>query len=476
MRGLSCLLMFMLLIVAVPGVLSAADGPGEPLVEITSPPNDATINGSEYEVAVQFASSDKLPVTKVQVFLDGKPITARAYEDGQAQGVSSFKWDTTRSANGRHKVDVQIFSRDEYLGMSSCTVYVSNKAKDIIPPRVAVTSPRQGAVVSGITEIVIEAADNSGMEPMVNVYVDKSLRSVKNRGPYEYAWDTTGVENGPHTIEVNAEDDSLNTAPTKAVRVVVKNQLKPALEMFGTSSVPSVSSNIIPSTPAPVAVREVARASQPRSESFVAGPVPVAKSGASAPKTTATWKSATPAPARKAEPKLTLMAKADTTPLAVPQCCPGGICDEIKTPTCPEPARAPGIVENVYTVREGDNLGRLAKKLCVTVEAIAKLNDLEDPSKLQIGQKLRMPAETRLIPVRPVFEAAGGTLIWEANKSKVVRAICPRTDVLFQVGSARAVVNKKPMKMDAAAVVNSGRTMVPESFLTGALGMTVPGK
>jgi LysM repeat protein len=464
MRRLSYLLMFLLLIAAVPGILSAAERPGDPQIEITSPPNDATINGSEYEVAVQFVSSEKLPVTKIQVYLDGKPITARKYDNGQSEGISSFKWDTTRSSNGRHKVDVQIFSGDEYLGMSTCTVYVSNKAKDIIPPRVAVTSPREGAVVSGVTQIVIEAADNSGLEPMVNVYVDKSLRSVKNRGPYEYAWDTTDVENGPHTIEVNAEDDSTNTSPAKAIRVIVKNPLKPAPQMFGTSSVPTVSANITPSTPAPVAVREVARTTQPKSESFVAGPVPAAN-----------WKTATATPVRKIEPKLTLMAKADTTSLAVPQCCPGGICD-IKTPTGPEPARAPGIEENAYIVREGDNLDTLAKKLGVTVEAIVKLNDLEDPSKLQIGQKLRMPAETRLIPVRPVFEAAGGTLIWEAGKSKVVRAICSRKDVLFEVGSARAVVNKRPLKMESAAVVNSGRTMVPESFVTGPLGMTVPGK
>jgi LysM repeat protein len=465
MRRLSYLLMFMLLIAAVPGVLSAAERPGDPRVEITSPPNEATINGSEYEVAVQFVSSEKLPVTKIQVYLDGKPITARKYDNGQSDGISSFKWDTTRSANGRHKVDVQIFSGDEYLGMSTCTVYVSNKPKDIIPPRVAVASPREGAVVSGVTQIVIEAADNSGLDPMVNVYVDKSLRSVKNRGPYEYAWDTTAVENGPHTIEVNAEDDSTNTAPAKAIHVVVKNLLKPVPQMFGTSPVPTVSANITPSTPAPVAVREVARTSQPKSESFAAGPVPVAN-----------WKTTITAPARKVEPKLTLMAKADTTSLAVPQCCPGGICSEMKMPSGPEPARAPGVEANVYTVREGDNLDTLAKKLGVTVEAIARLNVLEDPSKLQIGQKLRMPAEARLIPVRPVFEAAGGTLIWEAGRSKVVRAICPRKDVLFEVGSAKAVVNKKSVRMESAAVVNSGRTMIPESFVTGPLGMTVPGE
>ncbi len=457
MRRLSYLLMFVLLAAAVPGILLAAQRPGEPLVEITAPPDDATIDGSEYQVVVQFASTDKLPVTKVQVFLDGKPITARSYDKGQVQGASSFKWDTTRSSNGRHKLDIQIFSGEEYLGMSSCTVYVSNKAKDIIPPRVAVASPRDGQVVSGTVPVTIDAVDNSGIEPMVNVYVDQSLRCVKNRGPYEYAWDTTGVENGPHTIEVNAEDDSMNTARTKTIRVVVKNSLAEAPRAFSVSMAPVGG---IPSVRKPAADGEVARSSRSNVESFVAAPAPSAK----------------PVPVRKAEPKLTLMAKADTSALAVPQCCPGGMCDLPKMASGPEPARAPSVDENVYTVREGDNLDTLAKRFDVTVKAIVELNDIKDPAMLQIGQKLRMPAVPRLIPIRPVFEAAGGTLIWEANKSKVVRAVCPKKDVLLELGSAKAVVNRKPVKMESEAVVNSGRTMVPESFVTGPLGMDVPGK
>lgn len=459
MRRLSYFLMFVLLAAAVPGMLSAAPRPGEPQVEITSPPADAIIDGSEYQVVVQFASTDKLPVDKVQVYLDGKFITSRTYDKAMVEGASSFKWDTTRTSNGRHKLDIQVFSGEEYLGMNSCTVYVSNKAKDIIPPRVAVTSPKNGEVVSGIVPIVIEAADNSGMDPMVNVYVDRSLRSVRNRGPYEYAWDTTGVENGPHTIEVNAEDDSRNIAPTATIRVTVKNGLAQAPRTFTAPISPSNDNVALPVAGKP-APGDAARSTRSSAESFVAGPVPVAK----------------PAPVRKTEPKLTLMAKADTTPLQVPQCCPGSVCDVAEPVAGPEPERAPAVEENVYVVREGDNLDTLAKRFGVTVKGIVELNDIKDPAMLQIGWKLRIPAPVRLIPVRPVFEAAGGTLIWESGKPTVVRAVCPQKDVLLQVGSAKAMVNKKSVKMDAATVVNSGRTMVPESFVTGPLGMVIPGK
>lgn len=476
MRRLSYLFAFLILAAAVPGVLCAAQKPSETTLEITSPPNDSTVNGKQAEVAVQFLSPGSQPVTKVKVFLDGKYITERAYSRGLSEGTTSFKWDTTRSANGRHKVDIQAFCDDVYLGMASCTIYVSNSKKDIAPPRVAVTSPRDGAVVSGITPIVVEAFDNSGLEPMVNVYVDKNLRSVKNRGPYGYDWDTTGYANGPHTIEVGAEDDAKNSTPMKAVHVIVRNQTKREPIMLESSSIVMPSHAVTPAVSARSVAgrREVTRVAGSKSEYFEFGRNGISSKVAS--KQVAAPKSIVHAAVLKPEPGLTLMAKADTKAPEIPQCCPGNACKVVGLSWKPESGKSCSADARVYTVRLGDNLDTLAKRFDVSVSAIAKASCIDDSDTLQIGQKLKIPAATRLIPVRPIFEAAGGTLVWDPFQKRVVRAVCPQNDVTLKIGSSRAVVNKKSVRMDKAAVVNFGRTMVPETFVTGPLGMMVPGK
>jgi len=47
-----------------------------------------------------------------------------------------------------------------------------------------------------------------------------------------------------------------------------------------------------------------------------------------------------------------------------------------------------------YTVKKGDNPATIAKKLKVSYNDLIALNHIEDPHKLQIGQKLLIPTET----------------------------------------------------------------------------------
>ncbi|MBQ2895040.1 MAG: LysM peptidoglycan-binding domain-containing protein [Clostridia bacterium] len=43
-----------------------------------------------------------------------------------------------------------------------------------------------------------------------------------------------------------------------------------------------------------------------------------------------------------------------------------------------------------YTVEKGDNLTAIAKKYGTTYKAIAQLNNLPNPDKIYIGQKLKI--------------------------------------------------------------------------------------
>jgi len=60
-----------------------------------------------------------------------------------------------------------------------------------------------------------------------------------------------------------------------------------------------------------------------------------------------------------------------------------------------EDGKAPASSGKVYTVVKGDNPVTIAKKLKVSYGDLIALNHIEDPRKLQIGQKLLIPKTTK---------------------------------------------------------------------------------
>jgi hypothetical protein len=195
-------------------------------VEFVAPAEGASIGGSEVEIKVVFTTTADKPITKLQVFLDGVFITERPWESAESKGECSFTWDTLRTPNGPHKVDIQVFSKDEYLAMGSLTVTVANKVPDMTPPTIAIMSPREGEAVSGTITIVVEASDDGTTEPFVSIYIDGSLRAVKNHGPYTYVWDTTTGGDRSYTIRAIAVDEAGNKAEAKPVKPIVRNPKK----------------------------------------------------------------------------------------------------------------------------------------------------------------------------------------------------------------------------------------------------------
>jgi LysM repeat protein len=75
-------------------------------------------------------------------------------------------------------------------------------------------------------------------------------------------------------------------------------------------------------------------------------------------------------------------ALVETTPTATP----------VATATAIAVASPTAAAEVRYTVAAGDNLTRIARQFGVTVEALQAANDITDPSTLQAGQVLVIPA------------------------------------------------------------------------------------
>ena len=58
----------------------------------------------------------------------------------------------------------------------------------------------------------------------------------------------------------------------------------------------------------------------------------------------------------------------------------------------PSSAPTPAASVLLYTVQTGDTLGGIATKFHTTISALQSLNNIVDPRKLHIGQKLQIPA------------------------------------------------------------------------------------
>ncbi|KYC72960.1 hypothetical protein B4092_4997 [Bacillus licheniformis] len=52
--------------------------------------------------------------------------------------------------------------------------------------------------------------------------------------------------------------------------------------------------------------------------------------------------------------------------------------------------KKPVKTETVYTVKKGDTLSEIAQKYSTTVKALQSLNNIKDPNKIYVGQKLKI--------------------------------------------------------------------------------------
>jgi len=93
---------------------------------------------------------------------------------------------------------------------------------DTTPPTTAITSPANGATVSGTTTVQASASDAVGVA-RVELYVDGSLAGTDTSSPYSFSWSTTSVADGSHSLQTRAYDAAGNVGSSAVVGVTVSN-------------------------------------------------------------------------------------------------------------------------------------------------------------------------------------------------------------------------------------------------------------
>ena len=109
----------------------------------------------------------------------------------------------------------------------------------------------------------------------------------------------------------------------------------------------------------------------------------------------------------------------------------------------------------------------------VQVEAAETIKITVDGQVAQSDVSAYIDANNRtMVPVRFVSETLGFYVSWEKEK-KLVRVSQPGTIVELYIDQQTAYVNGEEQRLDTAAVLKGGRTMVPLRFLAETFGLEV---
>src|SRR5438046_2635804 len=171
--------------------------PVDLIVTITSPAAGSTVSGT-ITVSASVSPLGVL-VGGVQFKLDGANLGTE--DKPPPYGVS---WNTTPVANGSHSLTAA--ARDaagNRTTSATVTVTVSNAPPpDTTPPTVSITSPGNGATVSGTIAVTASASDNVGVAGVQFKLDGANLGAEDTSSPYGVSWNTTTVPNGSHSLKI----------------------------------------------------------------------------------------------------------------------------------------------------------------------------------------------------------------------------------------------------------------------------------
>jgi regulation of enolase protein 1 (concanavalin A-like superfamily) len=103
-------------------------------------------------------------------------------------------------------------------------------AGDTQAPTVQITSPANGATVSGTVNVAASASDNVAVA-RVEILLDGTVVATDASAPYQFAWDTKTGPNAAYTLRARAVDTSGNAATSTAVQVTVNNTVSATPEI-----------------------------------------------------------------------------------------------------------------------------------------------------------------------------------------------------------------------------------------------------
>ncbi len=205
--------------------LTAVNQSQPPTVSITAPADSSTVNGT---VSLSADASDNSGIANVQFRVDGNnigsPVSSSPY---------TLSWDSKTVANGSHILSAVATNLGGLTSTATENITVQNAVAT--PPSISISTPSNNSSVSDNQMITSSVHDALGIASVQYKLDGNNLGDPVTAMPYSFAWDTTVIPNGSHTLSAVVTNKSGLTATAANVTVNVQNAV----------TVPSSGDNLI---------------------------------------------------------------------------------------------------------------------------------------------------------------------------------------------------------------------------------------
>ncbi len=168
--------------------------------------------GAATSIAADATDADS-GVARVEFYADGAPIGT------DSAAPYAVTWDSSTASLGAHTIMAKAFDSAGNYAATAVVVYAVGADKT--PPTVTLTSPADGATVSGAVPVAATATDAETGVSRVEFSVDGAVTNTDSNAPYSWTWDASAVVPGPHTVTATAYDAAGNAGSSSAHVTVV---------------------------------------------------------------------------------------------------------------------------------------------------------------------------------------------------------------------------------------------------------------
>lgn len=484
-----------------------------PLINIYYPAQGAELSG---QVEIRAEATDNVGVKYVFFYIDGK-LHKMIMNTGPYEDV----WDTTRSADGPHVLQVTAMDEAENEGASAeVTIFVKNRDMTTAPSAALTSMPPAPTV--GVQEPAAASAFGATEEPLMALAtgaVDVTRSRVGYASPIadytaeprislpglglEQIVPTSGEALAPEIVEEPAL-----AAADVTPRLTMPRDIKPGshvvMPIAGQSGPLAPEASATDTAPRMTMPRAlVARVASAGAEEFVLEPVLEVTPDPEQMVALTTTPGATLIPAEmviaEETPMETLVVSSEPETDIEPMVAAldGRMTQPDRMLVPATVAVAPEEVELSAAQTIADDGAQMRIALLperASLEAIpadgrmtlpgrpviapVASTQFEDVTVFLNSEALDLLASPEfkdgisVAPLREIFEASDGVLYWYPVEKRVA-ASRPGTELSLTIGNPQVTVNDQTRVLEIAPYIKQGRTMVPLQFLADALDVTI---
>ena len=198
-------------------------------VRVQKPANNETISARSFDLDIFYKNqNENVKINAAELWVDNVRWVRRDLDTPAYKGILSFDVETVDLVAGAHNIIVKLFAEDGTVSSAPLSIRMSeaavvSNATEQGGPDIAFRNLTQGKKLSGTVEIGMNVKGNGISNPFVSFYVDDKFKTLKNFPPYSFLWDTTGVENGYHTIDAVAYQESTQSTTKRRIGIYVDN-------------------------------------------------------------------------------------------------------------------------------------------------------------------------------------------------------------------------------------------------------------